>query len=158
MARLEVSCNLHNAVSRNTCLSTQTPGANRSNRTLIFATNCATGPPKPLSRTPAWLKRPVSGVLGFGGKLAVLTHARESDQPNAPLKLPYEAHVEVKQVSSICDHHMYFWRQAVSAATLRHGRCGCTSRSCNMKVSSTPILVGCEPPLVYTVHCVHEFW
>lgn len=58
---------------------------------LVF--QCA-GPPKPLARVPAWLKRPVSGALGFAGKLATVTNSRKGEEPDAPVT----AQLAVKQV------------------------------------------------------------
>jgi hypothetical protein len=52
------------------------------------------GPPKQLARVPAWLKRPVSGHLGFAGKLAVATNGRKGEEPDAPVA----AQLAVKQV------------------------------------------------------------
>ena len=53
-----------------------------------------TGPPKPLARVPAWLKRPVSGALGFAGKLATVINSRKGEEPDAPVT----AQLAVKQV------------------------------------------------------------
>jgi len=57
------------------------------------------GPPKPLARVPAWLKRPVAGHLGFGGKLAALTNAQGSMQPGPDKHAAVTARIDVKQVS-----------------------------------------------------------
>jgi hypothetical protein len=43
---------------------------------------------------PAWLKRPVSGALGFAGKLATVINSRKGEEPDAPVT----AQLAVKQV------------------------------------------------------------
>ena len=53
------------------------------------------GPPKPLARVPAWLRRPVSGALGFAGRLATVTNSRKGEEPDAPVT----AQLAIKQVA-----------------------------------------------------------
>jgi hypothetical protein len=64
---------------------------------LLFAA-CFKGPPKPLRKAPAWLLRPVSAALGFGGKLVSVV---QSPVPKEGVCLPRTfkaATVEIKQV------------------------------------------------------------
>lgn len=75
-----------------------TPDAIQISR-IVIAT---TGPPKPLGRAPVWLKRPVSGALGFAGKLATVTNSKKSDEPEAPII----AQLSVKQVGCVAASHL----------------------------------------------------
>ena len=47
---------------------------------------------------PAWLKPPVAGSLGFGGKLVQLTNAKANLRPGPDQHAAATAHVDVKQV------------------------------------------------------------
>lgn len=81
-----------------TCELPDSAAAGRGDFASLLSTASTRGPPKPLRKAPAWLLRPVSAALGFGGKLVSVV---QSPVPKEGVCLPRTfkaATVEIKQV------------------------------------------------------------